>query len=289
MSGQGPSGREREDQGPSGREREEQGPSGRDEWGPLAGRRAVVTGGGRGIGRAIAEHLAAAGARVVVAARTEGQINEVADGIRASGGAAWAVPCDIRDDSSVDALVRSSADVFGGPADTLVNNAGVYKPRAFADYTLDDWTSMLDINVVAMVRVTRAFLPGLLVLQRSRIINVSSVAGKKGTFGQAAYNASKHAQIGLTRCLAVETGSTGLRVNAVCPGFTKTDLIDLDELGRVHDKPGAEVWAQVERAATIRRTVTLDEIAAAVVYLASPAADGVNGQSLVIDGGIVMA
>jgi NAD(P)-dependent dehydrogenase (short-subunit alcohol dehydrogenase family) len=254
----------------------------------LAGRRAVVTGAGRGIGRAIAGHLAAAGAAVVVAARTESEIEQAAEQIRADGGHADAIACDITDDASVARLAAVSDERLGGPVDTLVNNAGVYRPRPFDAYTLDDWRWILDVNVVALVRVTQAFLPGLLKLQRSRVINVSSIAGKKGTFGQAAYNASKHAQIGITRCLAMETGSTGLRVNAVCPGFTKTDLIDLDELGRAHGKPGTEVWAGVEQAATIKRTVSLDEIAAAVVYLASPAADGVNGQSLVVDGGIVM-
>jgi NAD(P)-dependent dehydrogenase (short-subunit alcohol dehydrogenase family) len=254
----------------------------------LAGRRAVVTGAGRGIGRAIAEHLAASGASVVLAARTEAEIEAAAAGIRSLGGEAWALRCDISDDASVAELASASTDVLGGPVDTLVNNAGVFLPRAFADYTLDDWTWILDINVVALVRVTQAFLPELVRLERARIINVSSIAGKKGTSGQAAYNASKHAQIGITRCLAVETGATGLRVNSVCPGFTMTDLIDLEELGRVHGRPGAEFWAAVERASTIKRTVTLDEIAAAVVYLASPAADGVNGQSLVVDGGIVM-
>jgi NAD(P)-dependent dehydrogenase (short-subunit alcohol dehydrogenase family) len=254
----------------------------------LAGRRAVVTGAGRGIGRAIAGHLAAAGAAVVVAARTESEIEQAAEQIRAAGGHADPIACDITDDASVARLAAASEERLGGTVDTLVNNAGVYRPRPFDAYTLDDWRWILDVNVVALVRVTQAFLPGLLKLQRSRVINVSSIAGKKGTFGQAAYNASKHAQIGITRCLAMETGSTGLRVNAVCPGFTKTDLIDLDELGRAHGKPGTEVWAGVEQAATIKRTVSLDEIAAAVVYLASPAADGVNGQSLVVDGGIVM-
>jgi NAD(P)-dependent dehydrogenase (short-subunit alcohol dehydrogenase family) len=254
----------------------------------LAGRRAVVTGAGRGIGRAIASHLADAGAAVVLAARTESEVQQAAEQIRSEGGRADAVVCDITDDASVARLAAVSEDRLGGPVDTLVNNAGVYRPRPFDAYTLDDWRWILDVNVVALVRVTQAFLPGLLTLQRSRVINISSIAGKKGTFGQSAYNASKHAQIGITRCLAMETGSTGLRVNAVCPGFTKTDLIDLDELGEAHGKRGADVWAGVEQAATIRRTVSLDEIAAAVVYLASPAADGVNGQSLVVDGGIVM-
>jgi NAD(P)-dependent dehydrogenase (short-subunit alcohol dehydrogenase family) len=256
---------------------------------PLAGRRAVVTGAGRGIGRAVAERLAADGAAVVVAARTRAEVDAVAGGINARGGSAAAVVCDITDDESVSALAAASPDALGGPIDTLVNNAGVYRPRRFLDYSLEDWTWMLDVNVVALVRVTKAFLPGLVALPRARIINVSSIAGKKGTFGQAAYNASKHAQIGITRCLAMETGATGLRVNAVCPGFTRTDLIDLDELGRAHGKPGDEVWAAVEQAATIKRTVSLDEIAAGVAYLASAAADGVNGQALVIDGGIVMS
>ena len=130
--------------------------------------------------------------------------------------------------------------------------------------------------------------PALLALPRSRIINIASIAGKKGSFGQAAYNASKHAQIGITRCLAIETGTTGLRVNAVCPGFTETELIDLDELGAAHGRPGVDVWAAVEQAASIKRTVTLDEIADAVCYLAGPLADGVNGQSLVVDGGLHM-
>jgi NAD(P)-dependent dehydrogenase (short-subunit alcohol dehydrogenase family) len=255
----------------------------------LAGRRAVVTGAGRGIGRAIAGHLTAAGAAVVLAARTESEIEQAAEQLRAGGGRAEAVVCDITDDASVARLAEASEERLGGPVDTLVNNAGVYRPRPFDAYTLDDWRWILDVNVVALVRVTQAFLPGLLKLQRSRVINISSIAGKKGTYGQSAYNASKHAQIGITRCLAMETGSTGLRVNAVCPGFTKTDLIDLDELGRAHGKPGADVWAGVEQAATIKRTVSLDEIAAAVVYLASSAADGVNGQSLVVDGGIVMS
>jgi NAD(P)-dependent dehydrogenase (short-subunit alcohol dehydrogenase family) len=255
----------------------------------LAGRRAVVTGAGRGMGRAIATQLAAAGATVVLAARTEAQLEEAVGAIRAAGGDAYAVPCDITDDDSVDALVARSREVLGGPADTLVNNAGVYKPRRFLDYDLADWTWLFDVNVVALVRVTRAFLPELLALERARVVNVASIAGKKATFGQSAYNATKHAQIGITRCLALETGATGLRVNAVCPGFVMTDLIDLDELGAVHGRSPAEMWAGIEQVATIGRTVTVEEVAAAVVYLASAAADGVNGQALVVDGGVVMS
>jgi 3-oxoacyl-[acyl-carrier protein] reductase len=252
----------------------------------LSGRRAVVTGGGRGIGRAIAERLAAEGAAVIVTARTVSEIEDVAGSIRAAGGSAIAVPCDISDDESVAALASAAPPALGGPIDTLVNNAGVYLSRRFEDHTLDDWRWMLDLNVVSLVRVTRAFLPTLLQQPRSRIINVSSIAGKKGSFGQAAYNASKHAQVGITRCLALETGHTGLRVNAICPGFTPTELLDLDELGATHGRSGEEVLAAAAQASSIGRLVTLEEIADAVCYLAGPLADGVNGQSLVVDGGI---
>jgi NAD(P)-dependent dehydrogenase (short-subunit alcohol dehydrogenase family) len=255
----------------------------------LDGQRAVVTGAGRGIGRAVAERLAAEGASVVLAARTLAQVEEVAAAIRAGGGQAFAFRCDITDDGSVASLAGACPELLGGPVDTLVNNAGVYKPKRFEDYDLAEWRWMLDVNVVAMVRVIQAFLPALLAQGRSRIINVSSVAGKKGTAGQSAYNASKHAQVGITRCLALETGHTGLRVNAVCPGFTPTELIDLEELGAAHGRPGAEVLAAAAQSASIKRLVTLDEIAAAVCYLAGPLADGVNGQSLLVDGGIYMA
>jgi NAD(P)-dependent dehydrogenase (short-subunit alcohol dehydrogenase family) len=148
---------------------------------------------------------------------------------------------------------------------------------------------MLDVNVLALVRVTQAFLPMLLEQRRSRVINVSSIAGKKASFGQAAYNASKHAQIGITRCLALETGTTGLRVNAVCPGFTPTDLLDLDQIGGVHGKPGTEVLEGAARAASIGRLVTAEEIAEAVAFLTGSGADGINGQSVVVDGGLHMS
>lgn len=254
--------------------------------GRLVGRRAVVTGSGRGIGRAIAEHFAAEGAAVVVTARTVDEIEAVADHIRARGGEAHPVACDITDDTRVTELAARSTEVLGGPADVLVNNAGVYRPRRFLDYDLDDWRRLLDVNVVATVRVTMAFLPAMLHLDRSRVINIASIAGKKGSFGQAAYNASKHAQIGITRCLAVEYGHTPVRVNAICPGFTRTDLIDVAELAAVYDKSPERAWADIEAASTIGRTVTLEEISELAVYLASPAADGVNGQSLVVDGGV---
>lgn len=223
---------------------------------------------------------------MLVTARSRDEIEAAAAAIRDAGGIGAAWPCDITADAEVDDLVRRAPDLLGGPIDTLVNNAGVYHAATFLDHELADWQWIMEVNVVATVRMTRAFLPMLLAAERSRLVVVASIAGKKGSYGQSAYNASKHAQVGLVRCLALEHGRSGLRVNAICPGFTRTELIDLDEIAAVQGTSPDEAWSDIEAASTIGRTVSLDEIAALAVYLASPAADGVNGQSLAIDGGI---
>lgn len=255
----------------------------------LSGRRALVTGSGRGIGREIALRLAQEGAAVGVTARSLDQVEETVHEIIARGGRAVGSRLDITSDASVGQGVSNICDGLGGPIDILVNNAGVYKARRFLDYSTDDWSSILDVNVTGMVRVIRSVLPMMLPLQRARIINIASIAGKKASLGQAAYNASKHAQIGITRCLALELRGTNIRINAVCPGFIRTDLIDLDELAAAHGKDVDVVWNEIESSSTIGRTVTKSEIAALVSYLASDAADGMNGQSLVLDGGIVFS
>jgi NAD(P)-dependent dehydrogenase (short-subunit alcohol dehydrogenase family) len=257
--------------------------------GPLSGRRVLVTGSGRGIGREIAIRLAQEGAAVGITARSIDQVEETVREILAIGGMAVGARLDIASDGSVSEGVSQICQGLDGPIDTLVNNAGVYKARRFLDYSTDDWSNMLDINVVGMVRVIRSVLPMMLPLARARIINIASIAGKKASLGQAAYNASKHAQLGITRCLALELGRTNIRVNAVCPGFTPTDLIDIDEVAAAQGKDAAEVWSSIEASSAIGRTVTKSEIAALVAYLTSDGADGMNGQSLVLDGGIVFS
>lgn len=252
----------------------------------MQGRRVVVTGSGRGIGAGISQAFAAAGASVVVTSRSPTELESVCREIRDAGGTAFPVVCDITSDEDVRRLATESRHLFGGPIDTLVNNAGVYRSARFEDHTLDDWQWVMDVNVIATVRVTNAFLEDLLSADMSRLILVASIAGKKASFGQAAYNASKHAQLALTRCLALEYGRTNLRVNAICPGFTKTELIDLEALAQTYQQAPDEVWASVEAASTIGRTVTVEEIAALALYLASESADGINGQSIAVDGGI---
>lgn len=255
----------------------------------LSGRRALVTGSGRGIGREIALHLASEGAAVGVAARSFEQVAETVRDIVVRGGRAVGSRLDITSDDSVRDGVSNICDQLGGPIDILVNNAGVYKARRFLDYTVDDWSLLLDVNVTGMVRVIQTVLPMMMSLPYARIINIASIAGKKPSLGQSAYNASKHAQLGITRCLALELGRTNIRVNAICPGFTPTELFDVDELAAAQGKAAAEVWGAIEASSTIGRTVTKLEIAALVGYLASDAADGINGQSIVIDGGIVFS
>lgn len=254
--------------------------------GQLDGRRAVVTGGGRGIGRAACELLASEGAAVVVAARSEDEITEVAAAIVAAGGIAHPVVVDVADDDAVASLAASAPELLGGPVDVLVNNAAAYLMNPFMDYTVDDWSWMLDVNVLGVVRVTRAFLPAMLELEDTRIINVASIAGKKATMWQSAYNATKHALIGITRCLAVEMGAAGVRVNSVCPGFIDTGLVSTERMAELNQMPIEEVWPAINNGTALKRTATVEEVAAAITYLASPLAAGVTGQSLVVDGGM---
>ena len=258
--------------------------------GRLTGVRAVVTGAGRGIGRAIALAFAAEGAGVVAAARTQAAIDGVAAQIAAAGGVAAAVPVDITDDAQVAALVAATDAALGGPATVLVNNAGLYRPRAFLEYTIEDWEQVLAVNVLGTVRLTRAFLPAMLAAGAGRVINVASTAAKWGTANQSAYNASKHGVLGLTRSLALEVAAAGVRVNAICPGWVDSPLID-DAAAAQAELLGVgpdQVRATLAARAPIGRMATPEEVAALAVYLASPEADAVTGVGLTIAGGLIL-
>ena len=254
----------------------------------LRGRRAVITGGGRGIGAAIARAFAAEGATVVVAARSAGQTDAVAREICSAGGMAIAMTVDVTDDASVSALARGAPAALGGPADVLVNNAGRYLPRRFVDYSVQDWAAIMDANLLGTVRATQAFLPEMLEQKAGRIINIASTAGKYGTAGQSAYNASKHAILGLTRSLALEVAAQGVRVNAICPGWVDTELLQPELLSPVLGVPPAQVPETLARRAPIGRLIRPEEVAALAVYLAAPESDGVTGVGLTLAGGMVL-
>ncbi len=260
----------------------------------LAGRTAVVTGAGRGIGRAVARSLAEAGAAVVVAARTGREIEAVAAELSGEGHRALAVRCDVTDPASVERLaeeVSRLADGAGGTVDILVNNAGAAHSAPVHKTELEDWNRMLAVNATGTFLCIRALLPGMMESGWGRIVNVVSVAGLTGARYIAAYAASKHAAIGLTRCTAAETSARGVTVNAVCPGYVDTPMTT-ESLRRIAEKTGrsAEEALQAILAGTPqKRLLQPAEVAHAVLSLCHEEARGINGQSIVIDGGELLA
>ena len=216
--------------------------------GRLQGRVALITGGGRGIGRAVAESLARRGARIVLAARTRAEIERVARKLEAAGSATLAVPCDVRDAAQVQDLVRAAERRFHR-IDILVNNAGAFQIRPFADTDEELWDTILDTNLKATYLVTRAALP-LLLRRRGHIVNVSSVAGRIAFAGSSAYCASKWGVLGLSAVLREELRTSGVRVTAVLPGAVDTPIWstvpgDWDRTGMLRPAQVAEAIAEL--------------------------------------------
>ena len=257
--------------------------------GAFADRAALVTGGGSGIGRAVALRLAAGGARVVAADVSEAGAEETAALVRAAGGEARAVRADVTSASDCAAAVHTAVASFGA-LHLAVNAAGVGGVEArTADYPEDDWHRTLAVNLTGTWYAMRAQLPALEAAARAggrdgfgaALVNVASVAGLTGFPLHAAYAASKHGVVGLTRTAALECARRGVRVNALCPGFTRTPMVDR--------MTGATPDGEAALAARIpiRRLGTVEEIAAAAAYLCSAEAAFMIGHALVVDGGIV--
>ncbi|MCK7469916.1 MAG: SDR family oxidoreductase [Desulfomicrobium escambiense] len=190
----------------------------------VKGEVAVVTGAGRGIGRAIALRLAAAGARVALGARTEDQVRAVAAEIERAGGQAVPLPLDVADAASVARFADAVRAAYGEPL-ALVNNAGLVRRGRLDEAPSGDWDEVVGVNLTGTARVTRAFLGAMRARRRGRIVNVASISGREGTALLAAYCAAKHGVIGLTRALAEEVRGDGLQVNAVCPGSVDTAML----------------------------------------------------------------
>jgi len=257
---------------------------------PLRGELAWVTGASRGIGRACALALARAGARVVLSARSVEDLQAVAEAIRAEGGEAYVFPLDLLDRAAIEACARRiEAEV--GPVSIVVNNAGLALSAPFHRTTYEDLERMLALNFVAPFWVVRSVLPGMIERRFGRIVNIASTAGRTGHRYTAAYTASKHALVGMTRALAVEVASKGITVNAVCPGWTETDLLEgaVGNIVRATGRSAEEARAELARMNPMGRLMRPEEVARAVVFLADPAAGGITGQLLGVDGGEVVA
>lgn len=249
-------------------------------------RGAVVTGGGRGIGAVVARRLAGGGHRVVVAARSASEIEGVATALRSGGAQAWAVQCDVTDPASVDALFEA-ARAHLGTVDVLVNNAGVASAAPLRKLELAEWNRLLAVNATGPFLCTRAALPAMVEAGWGRVVNVASVAALRGARYIAGYAASKHALMGLTRAAAAEAAGAGVTVNAVCPGYVDTPMTE-DSIANIVDRTGMDEEAALEAllASTPQhRLIEADEVAAAVTYLCTEEARGINGQAIAIDGG----
>jgi NAD(P)-dependent dehydrogenase (short-subunit alcohol dehydrogenase family) len=255
----------------------------------LVNRVALVTGAGRGIGRAIALAYAKEGARVVLTARTAGELDEVAGQIRKRGGTALALPADLSD-RAVARQIVVDVEAAVGSIEILVNNAGIgssSKPLPVVDFDDDFWDKTLAVNLTTPYLLCKAVLPGMLSRRWGRIINVASINGKIGSLHGAAYAATKHGLLGLTRTLAMEVAAQGITVNAICPGPVHTVMNDR----RIEYDANRQGMAFEELEADLtplRRRLEPDEIAPLAVYLASDGAATMVGQAINIDGGVLM-
>lgn len=243
----------------------------------MTGLRACVTGGSRGIGRAVAAALTQAGHTVTVLGRTQRTL----DAVVAAGDAAEGLALDVAD------LDRLGAAVAQGRFDVLVNNAGGAETAAFLKTDRAAFRRLFELNAMSAVEACRAALPFMIEKKFGRIVNVASTAGLKGYPYVSAYGAAKHAVVGLTKALAMEFAKTGVTVNAICPGYTDTDLVaeSIDKIVAGTQRTSEDARAHFEASNPMGRLMRSDEVAQAVAWLAHPLSGGVTGQCIVVAGG----
>ncbi|MFN2492757.1 MAG: SDR family NAD(P)-dependent oxidoreductase [Pyrinomonadaceae bacterium] len=257
----------------------------------LEDRIALITGGGRGIGRAIALAFAREGAQVVVAARTLHQVQAVATEIANECPTnAIAVACDVSNVKSVEGVFMAVAATFGRGPDILVNNAGIAESAPLSKTDDDLWRRHLGVNLSGTFYCTRAALPQMIDQGWGRIINVASIAGKIGAPYIAAYAASKHGVLGLTRSAALEVAAKGITVNAICPGYVDTEMTTrgVENITKKTRLSADQAMDSLRKMSPQNRLVEPEEVAALALLLASEDGRGINGQAINVDGGTVL-
>ncbi len=244
-------------------------------------RTVVVTGGAKGIGRAVVERFAALGDRVVALGRDETALKRLEN-----GGTTGTAVCDVTDE---DAVTQTFADI--GAVDVLVNNAGIAESAPLARTSLASWLAHFDVNVTGPFLCMRAVVPGMRERGTGAIVTVASTNGRVGTPYTSAYTASKHAAVGLTRAVASELAGTGVRVNAVCPTFVRTDMTkrSIERIVQATGRTAQESEDALAHLSPLGRLLEPDEVAETIVFLASDAAASINGQAVVLDGGGVQS
>lgn len=242
----------------------------------LSGMTALVTGASGGLGSAIARVLAAQGARLAVSGSNEGKLNAFRDEL---GGEHVALPCNLAHGAAVDALVPQAADALGGKLDILVNNAGVTRDNLLMRMKDEEFAEVIRINLEAAFRLMRAAAKPMMKARFGRIVNISSVVGATGNPGQANYVASKAGLVGMSKAVAQELATRGITVNCVAPGFIASAMTDA-----LNDAQRAAILAKIPAGAM----GTGEDVAAAVLYLASREAGYVTGQTLHVNGGMAM-
>ena len=238
----------------------------------------VVTGGGKGIGKAVVEHFVAAGDRVIAVGRDP-------EALEGSAAAETGV-CDVTDEGEVASLFERVA-----PIDVLVNNAGASTSAPLARTTIEDWHSLLEVNATGAFLCTRAALGGMVERGTGRVVTVASTAARAGLRYTAAYTASKHAAVGLMRAVAAEVAGTGVTANAVCPTYVRTEMTErsIARIVAVTERSEEEAEAALIASSPLGRLLEPEEVAFAVAFLAAPEAGAINGQALVLDGGGIQA
>ncbi len=257
--------------------------------GRLENRNALITGGSRGIGKSVARRFVEEGANVFLCARGESALNGTAEELRGMGGKVATHVADVSDRGSVERMVERALAEYG-VLDILVNNAGLTHSGRFLDHSFEEFDRVMKVNLYGVFHVTRAVLPSMMERKKGKIVNMASTAGKWGSLNQSAYNASKHAVVGLTRCLALEMAPFHINVNAICPAGVEGDEMDSMVEHWAHELKVTKEQARknITSRSPIGRFIHPEEVAALAVYLASDDSDAMTAQSLSLCGGYLM-